>query len=120
MAQASCSATSRSNTRRVVCRCLRGASRSARRIRSISAFHGSSRDARGGSFFRGSGHADDNARATTRRPTRYFRASSRPDSPPTRESRRIAAYNSTLDIEGKQASPHIEQGDPPTPPAPAE
>jgi hypothetical protein len=32
----------------------------------------------------------------------------------------MAAYNSTLDIDGKQASPHVEQADPPTTRAPPE
>src|SRR5271166_426357 len=59
-----------------------------------------------GSFFRGSGHAEDSARATVRRPTRYFPARSLLDSPSTRESRRIAAYSSTLDIDCTRASRH--------------
>lgn len=63
-------------------------------------------DSRGGSFFRGSGHAEDSARATVRRPTRYFPARSLLDSPSTRESRRIAAYSSTLDIDCTRASRH--------------
>lgn len=34
---------------------------------------------------------------TVRRPTEYFSANARLDSPSTRASRRIAAYNSTLE-----------------------
>jgi hypothetical protein len=46
--------------------------------------------------------------------------SSRLDSPTTQESRRIAAYNSTLDIDGKQASPHVGHADPRSAHAPPE
>jgi hypothetical protein len=52
-----------------VCRCLRGASKSARSISSISGLSGSRRVALGASFFRGSGQADDNAFCTVRNPT---------------------------------------------------
>jgi hypothetical protein len=60
--------------------------------------NGSNRDWRGGIFFRGSGHADFRACATVRRPTPYLSAKARCDRPSIRESRLIAANNSTLVI----------------------
>jgi hypothetical protein len=62
----------------------------------MAGLKGSSLDGLGGSFFRGSGQADDSALRTVRRPTPYLRASARPDIP-ARASRRIAAYSSTFD-----------------------
>jgi hypothetical protein len=75
--------------RLTVCRCLRGASRSARRISSITGLNGSSFDP-GGGLFRGRGQAEASALTTVRRPTLYLRSMARPDNP-ARASRRIAA-----------------------------
>ena len=99
-----CSAISRSKIRFTVCCCLRGASKSARSIASIAGLNGSSRDLRGGSFFRGAGQAELNASRTVRRCTRYLRASARTDSPSLRLSLRIAANSSTFDRGATRAS----------------
>ncbi|MFD7517383.1 hypothetical protein ACFV85_21565 [Streptomyces niveus] len=92
-------------------RCLRGASRSARRISSITGFYESSLVARGGSFLRGSGPKESNAFRTVRHVTPCLRSSSRIDIPP-RWSRRIAAYSSTFDIlRGMTSTFHQEHPD---------
>ena len=93
----SCSSTSRANTRRAVCRCLGGASRSARNMASIAGWNGSNTRAARTGVFRGGGVAEVNACRTVRRCTRYFSANSRIDRSSTRRSRRTAANNSTLD-----------------------
>jgi MFS family permease len=80
----------RSKIRFTVCRCLRGASRSARRISSITGLNRSSFDDRGGGLFGGCGQAEASALTTVRRPTLYLRSRARPDIP-ARASRRIAA-----------------------------
>lgn len=64
-----CSAHSRSKMRVMVRRCLRGASRSATRIVSITGLKGSSFDARGGYGAREAGQADASAACTVRQPT---------------------------------------------------
>ena len=97
MSSASCSSTSRWKIRVTVCRCFRGASRSARSIWSITNLYGSKAVARGGSFFRGSGQAEFTAFRTVRYVTPYLRSRARIDIP-ARWSRRIAAYSSTCDI----------------------
>ena len=74
----SCSSTSRANTRRAVCRCLRGASRSARSIASINGLTGSSTGATRG-VFRGGGTGDPNACRTVRRCTPCCSANARID-----------------------------------------
>jgi hypothetical protein len=56
----------------------------------MAGLNGSSFDARGGSCFRCSGHADASALPTVRRPTLYFFSFARPDIP-ARASRRISA-----------------------------
>lgn len=85
MPSTSCSVTRRSKTRFLVCRCLRGASRSARNIASMAGLNGSSRDLRGGSFFRGCGNADDGlAAATSDHRWRRARCPPRCPSPPVR------------------------------------
>jgi uncharacterized protein (UPF0303 family) len=61
-----CSSIRRASMRATVCRCLRGASRSARKISSTTGLNGSNFDARGGSFFRVAGHADAIAATTVR------------------------------------------------------
>lgn len=58
---APCSSTRRWRIRVTVCRCLRGASRSARKIPSITVLNGSSAVSRSGSFFRGSGQTESTA-----------------------------------------------------------
>ena len=67
--------------------------------------YGSRRDLRGGCCLRGAGHADSSANATVRRPTEYFNASARLESPSSLAFLRIAAYNSTL--EPATYAPHI-------------
>src|SRR5437588_3139348 len=95
---APCSATSRCQIRRAVCRCLRGSSRSAINQPSITSAHASiaglTRRAYG---LRGGGTALTNAARTARRCTRCRSASSRIDSPSTRRSRRIRSNSSTRD-----------------------
>ncbi|MER8162296.1 hypothetical protein [Streptomyces sp. NPDC094472] len=100
-----------------VCRCLRGASRSARRIASITDLYGSSAVGRGGSFFRGSGQTESTALRTVRHDTLYLRSTSRIVMPP-RWSRRIAAYRSTFDICGMTRAFHQEHLDAPVASAP--
>lgn len=92
MPSISCSSRSRSNIRFTVCRCLRGASRSALSTSSIAGLNASRRERRGGGLLRGAGKADDSASRTVRRWTPYLRANARTDKPDIRESRRIAAY----------------------------
>ncbi|MEU5510810.1 hypothetical protein [Streptomyces fungicidicus] len=93
-----------------VCRCLRGASRSARRIPSTVALYGSSAVARGGSFFLGSGQTESTAFLIVRHDTLYLREISRIVMP-SRWSRRIAAYSSTFDICGMTRAFHQEHPD---------
>ncbi|MGW0577080.1 hypothetical protein ACWD25_14145 [Streptomyces sp. NPDC002920] len=59
--------------------------------------NGSRREIRGGSCLRGAGHTDSSASATVLRPTPYFADKALLDSPSTRASWRIAAYNSTFE-----------------------
>jgi hypothetical protein len=84
-----------SKTRLTVCRCLCGASRSTRRISSIVALNGSRREIRGGSCLRGAGHTGSSASATVLRLTPYLEDEALLDSPSTRASWRIDAYNPT-------------------------
>ncbi|MER5327092.1 hypothetical protein [Streptosporangium roseum] len=63
--------------RLLVCRCLRGASRSSRSIRSMADLNASNRERRGGGFFRGCGQGDVSASRTVRRWTPYLRANAR-------------------------------------------
>jgi hypothetical protein len=93
---APCSATSRCQTRRAVCRCLRGISRSATSQASITDAHGSiAGHLRAGYDFRSGGTAESSACRTVRRCTRCRSASSRIDTSSTRASRRIASKSST-------------------------
>jgi hypothetical protein len=62
----------------------------------MAGLNGSSLEALGGGRLRGSGHAEDRALTTVRRPTRYFFSRPRADIP-ARASRRIAAYSSTFE-----------------------
>ena len=91
------SSTRRSQTRRAVCRCLRGALRSAtshsRMISTYGPSFGAARDA----CLRCGGSADCSACRTVRRCTCWRRASSRTGSPFSRRARRISSNNSTLD-----------------------
>ena len=80
-----------------VCRCLRGASRSARSLPSITDLNGSSRAERRTGVLRGAGSARVSASRTSRRCTPYLAASARTDKPPCHESRRISSNNSTLE-----------------------
>ena len=81
---ASCSSTSRASTRRAVCRCLRGASRSSQQHRvDQPPSTGSSFGAARTGVFRAGGTALPNACRTVRRCTRCRSASSRIDSPST-------------------------------------
>jgi hypothetical protein len=78
---ASCSSRSRSKIRFAVCRCLRGASRSAASIASIrSATASRTRASRTGTF-RGAGTGNASASRTIRRCTPYLRDSARIPSP---------------------------------------
>ena len=61
-----CSSRSRSKIRFAVCRCLRGASRSARSQSSMTSRYWSSRDPRFGGGFRSLGQADSSAATTVR------------------------------------------------------
>lgn len=90
-----------------MCRCLRGASRSNRRIPSITALYGSSTDGRGDNGIRGSGHAEFRALRTVRQATLYLRSSARIVMP-ARWSRRNAAYSSAFDICGMTRTFHRE------------
>ncbi|WP_408055089.1 SulP family inorganic anion transporter [Streptomyces mutabilis] len=75
-----------------------------RRARSShSAISSSTRVPRGRGFFRGSGRTGSNAVFTVRTPTPYSRIKARYDIP-ARASRRIAAYESTLDFGGAIAA----------------
>jgi hypothetical protein len=94
---APCSSSSRAWTRVAVCRCLRGASRSARSHPSITALNGSSRADRRSGVLRGAGSDRVSAARTSRRCTPYLPASARTDKPPCHESRRISSNNSTLE-----------------------
>ncbi|MCP9956562.1 hypothetical protein [Streptomyces sudanensis] len=100
---------------------MRGASRSARRISSITGLYRSSPVAFGSSFLRGSGHDESDAFRTVRHVTPCLRSSSRIDMPP-RWSRRIAAYNSAFGIRGMTSAFHREHPEavPARTPAPPE
>ena len=74
-----CSVTRRSKIRRIVCRSLRGAVKSARSISSIQPIAGVNTDVRGGNGLRGGGIAFASAASTVRRETRYRAASVRAD-----------------------------------------
>jgi hypothetical protein len=65
----------------------------------MTVLNGSSTDGRGGKGLRSRGHADARASLTVCRLTQYLAAMARPDMP-ARESLRIAANSSTLDIRG--------------------
>jgi hypothetical protein len=67
-----------------------GASRQSRAPLLVDQPYGSSFDARGGRFLRGSGQAEDSALTIGRRPTPRSRSIARADNP-ARASRRIAA-----------------------------
>ena len=91
--------------RATVWRCLRGASRSARKISSTTGLNGSNFDARGGSFFRGADHADAIAATTVR-----ARREADDHSPWQRPTRRRAAFGSADDPAGR-AAPSVQLGE---------
>ena len=92
------SSTSRCHTRRAVCRCLTGASRSSvSHRRTVTSCGPNTGEHRCGTF-RGGGTASASAARTVRRCTRCLRASSRIDNPSSRRSRRIRSNCSTLDL----------------------
>jgi hypothetical protein len=73
MSAAPYSSHSRWKIRVTVCRCLRGASGSARGIPSITNLNGSNRVGRRGIGFRGCGHAESSPFVTAAQPTLYCR-----------------------------------------------
>ena len=93
-----CSATSRCHTRRAVCRCLRGTSRSPNSQESITSTYASiaGRERRAYAL-RAGGTALASACRTVRRCTRCLSANSRIDRCSTRLSRLICSNSSTLD-----------------------
>lgn len=96
----------------IVCRCLRGASRSVRSISSTRGLYGSSAVGLGGRCFLGSGQTESTALRTARHDTLYLRSISRIFIPP-RWSRRIAACSSIFDICGMTRPFHQEHPDAP-------
>jgi len=91
-----CSSTRRSKTLCAVCRCFRGASRSASNIASMTAFKGSSLGARREERFLSGGSAAANACRTVLLETLCSRARALIDISRTLASRRILANSSTL------------------------
>jgi hypothetical protein len=95
---APCSSTSRCQIRFAVCRCLHGASRSARSHPSINRRYAPSFGAgRPSGRLRGGGNGDASACRTARRRTPCRRASPRIDNPSRSRSLRIRPNSSTLD-----------------------
>src|SRR5713226_2844603 len=94
--RAPCSSHSRSKTRRAVCRCLRGASRSSRSISSITPRTPSITAAARSGVLRSGGTGEAIAWRTVRRCTSYLRASARTGIWLRCQSKRIAANSSTL------------------------
>ncbi|MFB6513102.1 hypothetical protein ACFCW4_29650 [Streptomyces virginiae] len=94
----------------MVCRCLRGVSRSIRGISSMSCLYGSSAVGRGGSCFLGPGRTESTAFLTLRHDTLYLRSIFRVFVLAW-WSRQIAAYSSTFDICGMARTLHQEHPD---------
>src|SRR3989442_6307046 len=98
------SARRRWQIRCAVCRCLRGAARSASSIASMKGIAGASRGRLRSGFWRRAGPASPNASRTIRRCTPSFLATPKTVPTPNSYSRRISSNSSTLALQSTATS----------------